>query len=532
MAITLRGYQLEAIEAVTSDIKSGVNPLCVLLMGSGKTEIFIEVIKRYLATTDKNVVVLLNKVSLLEQTIKRIKDSLGEVSVYCGSLNYKDMNKRVTIATVQSINSAPSDARVGLIVVDEVHNLGEKGYYRNFINNNPQAIVYGTTATPFRTVSGVIYGPEELFKKITYQKSMLWMIEQGYLVKPLLKKGNYQFDTSKLRIIAGEFNQKDVSALVDNTEKVELQIIDALSRSQDRKCFVWACATIKHCETVYTMLRNKNESVVQIHSEMSLEERSDAEALFRSGKSRHLVFVSIVAEGFNHPPIDCVVLMRPIRSPVLYLQICGRGLRISEGKEDLLILDYGKVIESIGPLDNPKIKFKKRRLSGGGEVEESEMKACRNCLEYVPRKERVCPVCSTEFFAAPRDPVKNLTREADQESALLFFTKDFKKYTMSVSKVSFLKHNSKGGNDCVKIVYYSGNIFEPPMSEYFVWGQSFAMRNLNKRLKEIGMKTSTKEYDNLEVFIKACKNNLDLISISSISYIKENGFNKVTSANA
>lgn len=529
MSVVLRNYQLEAVEAITLDIKSRVNPLCVLTMGAGKTEIMIETIKRYLDYSEKNVVVLLNKVSLLEQTIKRIKDSLGGVSVYCGSLNAKSMSERVTIATVQSVNSAPIDARVGLIVIDEVHNLGAAGNYKKFIENNKQAIIYGTTATPFRTATGIIYGPEELFKKITYQKSMLWMIEEGYLVKPMLKKGNHQHETSKLRIIAGEFNQKDVNELVKDQSKIKLQITDALERSTDRKCFVWACASIEHCDSVYSELLLRGETVVRIHSEMSLDFRYLSEDMFRKGNARHLVFVSIVAEGFDHPPIDCVVLMRPIRSPVLYVQICGRGLRRYEDKEDVLILDYGKVIESIGPLDNPKIKFKKR--SGSESSEEAEMKACKNCLEYVPRATRVCPVCDYEFFSAPRDYLKNLDAKAKDSGSLLSSEIKEEIKEMITTRVLFSKHESKNGNDCIKISYYSGNIFEPPLHEYFVWNNEWAFKKLLQRMSEMKMELSIKHWFYLDDCLDAVQN-IAYKTPLSVLYKKENGFNKVTKINA
>lgn len=48
----------------------------------------------------------------------------------------------------------------------------------------------------------------------------------------------------------------------------------------------------------------------------------------------------ILTEGTDIPTIDCVVMSRPTKSPVLFQQMIGRGMRLSQGKEDCLVLDF------------------------------------------------------------------------------------------------------------------------------------------------------------------------------------------------
>jgi hypothetical protein len=98
------------------------------------------------------------------------------------------------------------------------------------------------------------------------------------------------------------------------------------------------------------------ERAVCVHSLMKSAEQTDALREFEQGDTRHLVFVSKVSEGYDFPAIDAVVLFRPMRSPTLYIQTVGRGLRLHPDKSDCLVLDYGKVVSHCGRLDRPVVQ--------------------------------------------------------------------------------------------------------------------------------------------------------------------------------
>ena len=488
MTYVLREYQINCVEALWNELYNNQVALCSMPTGSGKTLCFIELIDRAIAKKlDLQCVVLVNKINLLTQTYKRFVKHFGmeKVSVFYGK--EKRINT-ITIACIQSISDFPFE-KLNLIILDETHNVDENdGRYINFIRNNPSAKVLAFTATPFRSSSGLIYGNGKLFRKITYQKKLKEMIDEGYLVEPRLKRVEHQFDISSLRIRAGEFMQEDVTQLVSDTKKVRAQLNDAIPRLKDRKSIVWACALISHAIDVCLELELMGENAVVLHSKMEESERLEAQRKFESGEARHLVFVSIVSEGYDFPPIDAVILMRPMRSPVLYVQTVGRGLRTSPGKTDCLVLDYGKVIETIGPLDNPRLNDKESRKKSKNEP--SPMKFCPNCLEYIERKNASCPVCEHEFFK-PVAPV--LTVKPYQEGALL--SNGIKpQLEMNVRAVYLDSHTSKNGNDCLKIMYMPESI-EMPVTEFFVCKNDYAQQRLLKRLIEmdIDLKSSLDE---------------------------------------
>ncbi len=429
------------------------------------------------------IVVMVNKVGLLEQTYKRIGKAIGvkDIGTYCGTHGKYETHRPITVSTIQSIHSMPME-KLNLLILDEVHNVSnESGRYFNFIQKNkelnPKLKVVAFTATPYRA-NGLIYGEGKLFRSITFQKHLKEMIAKGHLVEPHMKRVDHQFNTNHLSVRMGEYDSDQVEKLTSDQNKVSLQIKDALSRMDGRKKIVWACSSIKHCELVCSLLISMGELAVALHSK--LEDRATALDLFESGWARHMVFVSIVSEGYDHPPIDCIVLMRPTRSPVLYVQTVGRGLRPSPGKDYLLVLDYGKVVESCGPLDNPRMIEGNRSKKT---VDESrDMKFCPSCLEYVEMTSKRCPVCDYEF---PKRDLPELDLQASEHAVLL--SRPILPQSYRVRDVNLEKYISKNGNECLKIVYKTHNVLSWPIPEFFVWGNDWAQRKMQARLVELGV---------------------------------------------
>ena len=456
----LRPYQTEAVSAIWQDMCEGNNALTVLPTGCGKSIVIYEIIKKSIAIGPHiKAVVLFNRVPLLVEQTERAKSYLNtDVKNYCASINKKEIGQ-ITFASVQSL--VQSNEQFNLIIIDEVHCVDDKeSVYKTFLDKQTNKKVVGFTATPFRN-DGVIYGTDRLFKKISYKKDLLWAIKQGYLVRPVCKEPDFAFNPEGLKVTAGEYNQRDVDNLVDDASLVREQVTDALNRLANRKCVVWACANIKHAEKVKEVLESYGEEVETVHSEQ--DDYSSLEK-FKKGK-RHLTFVTVVAEGFDYAPIDAVVFMRPTLSPRLMVQICGRGLRLSEGKEDCLILDYASVFKHLGTLDNPIIQ-KKGKSKGDGKPPTRTCPECRG-INHITFKE--CEHCGFVFPAPQMNERHTLTADKD---AKLLSDEDL---MMEVKEITFSNHVSKSGNTCKVIEYHSTFFYEPSIKEYFVETNKWAM---------------------------------------------------------
>lgn len=516
----LRDYQIEATDALWSDLFSESTALCVLPTGTGKGEIIIELIRRSMNKRDIKIIVLVNKVKLLEQTVRRLSMALGEQSVgaYCGSLAQYDTDRSVTVASIQSIHDVDLN-KIHLIILDEVHNVNQKeGRYISFLEKykakNEKLKIVAFTATPYRS-TGKIYGESKLFKKISYHRSMPWMIDNKFIVRPTIKKVENQYDVSGLKVRAGDFVAEEVDKLVSNEITVLAQINDALPRLAGRKKIVWACANINHCNKVNDLLFVKDEKSVKLHSQMSEDDRDNAQKEFEEGDARHLVFVSIVSEGYDYAPIDAVVLMRPIRSPVLYVQTVGRGLRLSKDKENLLVLDYGSVVQTLGPVDNPLI-------GGGSRSKPEKTKVCKQCSSIIRISSKECPDCGFIFVSEQRDYTKNLTEKPFDLDDILSLGKK-KIFTKGVKNVFLSKYKSKAGNDCLLITYETDDFLNLHFKEYFSWSTDYAKRRAQRRLLEL-------DVDLVEPLEEQVKQKPKKIP-RSISYFKDGKYEKIDRVN-
>lgn len=70
------------------------------------------------------------------------------------------------------------------------------------------------------------------------------------------------------------------------------------------------------------------------------KERTEARQRLVSGEIRFIFVVDLYNEGVDIPEIDTILFLRPTESLTIFLQQLGRGLRLSEGKECLTVLDF------------------------------------------------------------------------------------------------------------------------------------------------------------------------------------------------
>lgn len=471
----LRGYQEELVSSVMKDIELEKNTLVHLPTGGGKTLCFFEVCKRFLEKRPTSTVcILLNRVLLLEQTINRIENIFPKnmIGIVCGSLNKRNYAP-VTIATIGTVNKF---ARFGLTIVDESHMItleNNDSAYMQFLSN--QQLILGVTATPWRA-SGYIYGKDKLWNKLTYTKPITEMIDEGWLVKPIIKKTNEEYDLTGIKTVMGDYAQDELSNRVENITKIEAQVKESLEKSSDRKHIMWVCVSINHAEMVKHKLEEKGEVVSIIHSLMPKKEIELAKCSFEQGHSRHLVSVSMATTGIDIPIADALIMLRPTKSSSLWVQTVGRVLRTSEDKKDALVLDYGRCAENCGPLDRPKIKGKGRNNIL---QDPPPMKFCSGCFSYIPVASVECPDCG-KFFPKKenKDETKNLTPKASDAPLL---SKDITPKAVDVSSLVAINTHQGKVKKCIKITFFPKNLFSREIYD-FVFDN-----NIHNKFKRIGI---------------------------------------------
>lgn len=431
----LRTYQREACDAAWSHLcgQAG-NPVVVLPTGAGKSLVIAELCRAAVQDFSGRVMVLAHRKELLSQNADKIRALLPfPVGMYSAGLNRRDTDADVICAGIQSVFRKPEafGAR-HLVVIDEVHLVGDEGMYQTFLGKlreiNPKLRMVGLTATPFRTGEGALCRPDALFQKICYEAKIPGLIENGYL-SPVVNQPAGKIDTSGLHVRGGEFIAGEVENLFDRHTAVACAEI--AEKAHGRRSVLVFCAGVAHAHNVATCLHTiTGEHVGVVTGDTPPMERAETLARFRAQQLRILCNVDVLTTGFDAPCIDAIAILRATCSPGLFAQICGRGFRLSPGKANCQILDFGENIKRHGPLD--AIDFGKRMAIGT--AGDAPTKTCPNCDEPCHASARECQSCGWRF--PDREP--NHGDAADEESQILAVPKDW-----IVEEVRLSRHRKK-----------------------------------------------------------------------------------------
>ncbi len=119
------------------------------------------------------------------------------------------------------------------------------------------------------------------------------------------------------------------------SEQIARQVAPLLGK---RPALVFA-ASVQHAERLAEAFARQGFSTATVTGRQSRKERERLYAAWRRGEIQVVCTCALLTEGFNFPGIAALVIARPTRSPALYLQMLGRGLRVAEDKTDCLVID-------------------------------------------------------------------------------------------------------------------------------------------------------------------------------------------------
>lgn len=352
----LRPYQTAAVEATLTHFRKTRDPaVLVLPTGAGKSLVIAELARR----AKGRVLVLAHVKELVEQNHGKYASYGLAAGIYAAGLERKDSLGKVIFGSIQSVARASAGffRDFSLLVIDECHrvSLDEDTQYAQVIQRlkqeNPTLCVLGLTATPYRLGLGWLYeyshrgvlrtSEPRFFKKCLYELSLGEMIRGGYLTPPVkIDAPVASYDFSSLKLKGGtRFSMNDVEDLLKDQERVTPGIVaNIVSLAEDRQGVMIFTASVRHAEEILTHLPPACSALVVGDTESS--ERDRIIKKFKAKELKFLVNVSVLTTGFDAPHVDLIAVLRPTESVSLYQQIVGRGLRLSPGKEDCLILDY------------------------------------------------------------------------------------------------------------------------------------------------------------------------------------------------
>ena len=338
----LRPYQLAAISAVRAEFEAGCrSTLLVLPTGTGKTVVFAED-ARMVVRAGGRVLVLAHREELLEQAQSKLADA-GVRAELEQAKKRASSTAPVVVASIatlqrQRLTAWPREwfAR---IVVDEAHHAAAQSY-GNILEYFSTATILGVTATPARADGKAL---KTVFASVAYRYELRDAIRDKWLV-PLRAKRVVvgAINLTNVRTHHGDLDQRELSEIL-TVEKVLHETVGPLvEQAGDRPTIVFA-VDVAHAHALADMLnRYRPGSALAVDGSAKREDRRAALASFRRGEIQFLCNCALYTEGFDEPSIECVAICRPTKSWALYVQMLGRGTRLSEitGKRDCLILDF------------------------------------------------------------------------------------------------------------------------------------------------------------------------------------------------
>lgn len=355
-APSLRPYQTEAVKRVVSHFRATSAPAVVVLpTGSGKSLVIAELAR----LARGRVLVLAHVRELVEQNHAKYQAYCLEADIFSAGLKRKEASRQVVFGSVQSVVrnlEQFNDASFTLLVIDECHrvSLEEDSSYRQVIEHlrsqNPQLKILGLTATPFRLGQGYIYhrhhhgmvrGSEEsFFADCVFEQPLRLMVKQGFLAAPKrLDMAIEGYDFSALApSSSGLFREEELNRVVAGNRATPGIIAQVVEYAADRQGVMIFAATVAHAEEILGYL--PAEQAALITGATASAERTALIDAFKARQLKYLVNVAVLTTGFDAPHVDLIAILRPTESVSLYQQIVGRGLRLSPGKEECLILDY------------------------------------------------------------------------------------------------------------------------------------------------------------------------------------------------
>jgi superfamily II DNA or RNA helicase len=398
----LRPYQADAIHQCRDAVARGVRRVMAqLATGGGKTLIASAIASGFRAL-GLRVLFVVPAIELVDQTLEKFyREGLRDIGVIQAGHWRTDWSQPVQIASVQTLmrrQIPPAD----LVFIDEGHKWFD--FYRKWMLDPVWADVpfIGLSATPWTKGLGAYYN--ELIVVATMQD----LIDAGYL-SPFVVSAPAHPDLKAVRTVAGDYHERDLSEAMNRQPLVADIVQTWLKHGVGRPTLCFA-VNRAHAEHLQQRFEAAGVRAGYIDCETPAHERAAVRRKFANGEFQVVCNVGVLTMGVDWD-VRCIVLARPTKSEILFVQIIGRGLRPAQGKDHCLILDHSDTHLRVGFVTD----LHQDHLDDGRTRESRKHngirlpKECPRCSCLRPASTPVCPHCG--FVAKPGNRIKPIEGE-------------------------------------------------------------------------------------------------------------------------
>lgn len=332
--IQLRPDQIDLIRRATSKRRGVI----VSPTGSGKTILQLAIISQY--SKEVKILILTHTIGIVKQTIEELR-KFGFTSEQVGDGNKpRRFSERIVVGTVQTFCKLPIDSYINefdIVMVDEAHHVSKmEGQYAQVLANTMSPIRLGFTATlPTEEEAKIalesFIGP--LIESLSIEKAVSLDILARPRVRLLKSKEN-----PKIKSL-NKYPDVYQKGIVENKQR-NLLIAEELKEyvKKGKSCLV----LVKMIEHGYFLQEECKAIGLDIPFVQGLTKAEDRETIkiaLEDKKHKAVICTTVWREGINIPSLDVIINAAGGKSEIMTLQGIGRGLRKTEKKDEVIILD-------------------------------------------------------------------------------------------------------------------------------------------------------------------------------------------------
>jgi superfamily II DNA or RNA helicase/HKD family nuclease len=310
--------------------------LVVMATGLGKT---------WLAAFDsmrpefKRILFVAHRDEILSQSraVFRTINPTANPTIYAG--DSKDKSGKVVFASVQTLHLYLDQferEEFDYIVIDEFHHAAATTY-RKVLSHFTPKFMLGLTATPERADSADLLAL--CGDNLVYDCGLTRGIELGLLspfkYRAIKDVANY----AEIPWRGGRFDVGELTRSLETQQRAEQVFDEWMSSDGSSKRSLGFCCSVSHADFMAQYFRDQGINAVSVHSGESSAPRINSLDALRDGELPIIFAVDLFNEGVDVPAIDLILMLRPTESAIVFLQQLGRGLRVSEGKSYLDVVD-------------------------------------------------------------------------------------------------------------------------------------------------------------------------------------------------
>ena len=395
----LRYYQKNTIDKLREKLQIGLKRLIMCApTGAGKTVMFSFMLRSAL-NKNKKCMVLTHRTELLTQSNGVLSALNCEVVNLDAKLKKVPKNANMYVAMTQTLSRRLRNddykqilSELDLLIIDESH---LQNFNSVFPYLNENTIVIGATATPLRTSNQSSL--DEFYQDIVEEVTIGRLISDGYLAKPNTYGIKLNLDAVKIK--GGEYDADSLGDFLTRNKVFDGVYENYTRLTPNKKAIIFA-PNIESSRKLVRELSERGLPIKHLDGGTPSGERSDTLTWFKSTPNALLSNVGILTAGFDEPTIEVVILYRATKSLSLFLQMVGRGSRVTESKSEFTILDFGNNVYTHGFWESDREwSLKKSEKSDGV----APVKNCPNCSAILPASLQVCEYCGTELPKSVRE---------------------------------------------------------------------------------------------------------------------------------